>query len=67
MTNLASPLTLAAIEADAAYSETAPLHDVANVDEWAGYLLLRTMFLFHPRNPTPRHAPNAASGAWLSL
>jgi hypothetical protein len=67
LTSLASPLTSDAIEADAVYSEPAPFHDVANVDDWAGYLLLKTMFVFHLRNPTPRTPPNPASGAWLSL
>jgi hypothetical protein len=67
LTNIASHLTAEAIEADANYSEIAPFHDVACVDEWAGYLLLKTMFVFHPQNPTLRTPPNPASGAWSSL
>jgi hypothetical protein len=67
LTNIASPLTAVAIEADANHSEVAPFHDVARVDEWAGYLLLKTMVVFHPQSPTQRTPPNPASGAWLSL
>jgi hypothetical protein len=65
--SIASHLTPDAIEADADYSEPAPFHAVSHVDEWAGYLLLKTMLNFHPRHPTSRTPPNAASGAWSSL